>query len=100
MGSSTNWRSGKARWISCSNCAIGRSPKVVGHQDASVEKIIAQDGNFFVTEAQAADFDHVDPGVIEEVRISDTQNAAVGIDLERGDLLKRREIQVAVGKIG
>src|SRR5439155_18874888 len=45
--------------------------------------------------------DHVNPGVIEQVRVGQIEHAPLRIHLERGHLLEAKgEIQVAIGEIG
>ncbi len=62
---------------------------------------MAQRGAFFRRERQAARFDDVDERVVKEPSSVSRIVDRIGVDLERGELLKaEREVQVAVGKVG
>src|SRR5207244_9116530 len=57
--------------------------------------------HFFVPQHQASRLHHVNPRVIEQVRIRQIQHTPVGIDLQGGHLLEsKRKIQVVVWKVG
>ena len=77
------------------------APKIVCHEESSVEKILAQGRNFVVLKFQCPRLHHVSPRVIEQARIGQVQHAAIRIDFQRSQLLEPiRKIQVTVGKIG
>src|SRR5205085_4143702 len=77
------------------------TPKIVRHQEAAVEQILPQDGNFFFVEIEATRLDHVNPRIAGEIGIRQAKEAAIGIDRERSHLLESEgEVEIAVGKIG
>ena len=79
---------------------LGLAPEVVHHEEAAVEEILPHDGNLLVREAQRADLDHVNPRIVEEVRVFDLEQSAERVHLQRGHLLEAvGEVQVRVGEV-
>ena len=76
------------------------APEVVEHEEAAVEQVAAEDGDFLIGEGKIAGLDDVDERVAEEHRVGDLENLRIGIDLERSHLLEPPgKVQVGVGKI-
>src|SRR5207237_1671935 len=68
---------------------------------AAIEQVLAQGKNLSFFQEHIARLDQIDPRIIEQRRIGQLQDFAVGIDFERRKLLQaEREIQVAVGIVG
>src|SRR5205823_13093534 len=75
--------------------------EIVHNEEAAVEEVAAQDGHLFVFEPEGARLDDVDPGKVEQIRVSQPDDTSVGIDQQRGHLLEPEgKIQVAVVTIG
>ena len=56
--------------------------EIVDHQEAAAQQVVAQPRGFLVAEHPAADFDRVDPRVVEQLLVHDRQRLAFvrGID--------------------
>ncbi len=76
-------------------------PEVVDHQEAAIEQILTQLRPFLRREREGSRLDDVDEGVVEEPLVGQLHIDWHGVDLERRQLLQtKREVQVAIGKIG
>src|SRR5205807_2664212 len=75
--------------------------EIVSHEKAAVEKVFAKGFHFGLIKVHGAGLDHVNERKAKEIGIGKTEDAAIGIDLQRSDLLKAiGEVDVAVREIG
>jgi hypothetical protein len=80
---------------------LSEPPKIVHPQDSPVEQVFSKEGHLVLPQKQRAGLDHIDPGVIEQRRVGQPDDAPLRVGFHGGDLLEpEREIQVAVREIG
>src|SRR6266545_5832999 len=76
---------------------IPRSPEVIRHEHAAVEKILAEGADFLVAQFHAPGLRGEDEGIVEEGRVGQLQHPAVGVHFQGSQLLKAiGQIQVTV----
>src|SRR5258708_6998489 len=69
------------------------APEVVDHQEAAVQEVATQGGDFVVGECQLARLDQIKKRIVEQLGRSQIEDFALRIDLERSELLQ------SVGKV-
>ena len=67
------------------------APEVVHHQEAAVQQIAAQAGDFFVRQIHLAGFDHVEERIVEDRLVGEFDNLSMRIDFQGRQFMQASE---------